>query len=76
MWRPCQGWREGRRCLMLLRVLPSESVLFSCFVLVASACLCNAVILAYAPAVEVRRCPQSPKRFSPLSLTTDLFVVR
>ncbi|KAA8591019.1 hypothetical protein FQN60_001962 [Etheostoma spectabile] len=24
MWRPCQGWREGRRCLMLLRVLPSE----------------------------------------------------
>ena len=24
MWRPCQGWRGGRRCSMLLKVPPSE----------------------------------------------------
>lgn len=26
MWRPCLGWREGRRCSMLLRVRPSEAM--------------------------------------------------
>lgn len=25
MWRPCQGWREGRRCLMRLKVQLSEA---------------------------------------------------
>lgn len=78
MWKPCQGWREGRRCLMLLKVLRSEArrragvssvtslpYIWICPGLPGSiVLLLHADVPAYAPAMEVTVCPHTPERLS------------
>lgn len=57
MWRPCLGWRGGRRCSMLLRVPPSEMagslVLRLNSTIAWSAFQSDALIRMYTPAKEV-----------------------